>query len=113
MVRLSAEAGFLLTNGEKTAYSITIFPEEIEQWYEIENPNYEKISLYCNFIINKLNKSIKHSLTEVQYLASSLFPNHNYWRYPHFYHTNSVVFIIITLYVKNNTNILYISNINI
>lgn len=42
MVRLSAEAGFLLTDGEKTAYSIAIFPEEVEQWYEIENPNYEK-----------------------------------------------------------------------
>ena len=42
MVKLSSEAGFLLTDGEKTAYSITVFPEEVEQWYEIENPNYKK-----------------------------------------------------------------------
>jgi hypothetical protein len=42
MIKLIANEGYYLTNGEKTAYSITIFPEEVEQWYEMENPNYKK-----------------------------------------------------------------------
>lgn len=35
MVRLSSDAGNILTNGEQSVYSITVFPEEVEQWQEI------------------------------------------------------------------------------
>lgn len=38
MVRLSSDAGNILTNGEQNVYSITVFPEEVEQWQEVPKP---------------------------------------------------------------------------
>ncbi len=35
MLQLKAENGKILTNGIKTAYSIIIFEDEIDDWYEI------------------------------------------------------------------------------
>lgn len=37
MVNLRAEQGHILTNGTKTAYDITVFMDEVENWKEIED----------------------------------------------------------------------------
>ena len=37
MLWLSAEAGKILTNGEKKLQSVTIFAEDLDQWTEIDN----------------------------------------------------------------------------
>ena len=37
MVQLKAENGKILTNGFKTAYSIIVFEEEQDDWYEVED----------------------------------------------------------------------------
>lgn len=37
MVQLKAENGKILTNGIKTAYSVTVFEDELNDWYEIED----------------------------------------------------------------------------
>lgn len=37
MVQLKAENGKILTNGVKTAYSVTVFEDELNDWYEIED----------------------------------------------------------------------------
>ena len=36
MIRLEAAANHILTNGEKTAYCIDVFPEDVDTWQEIE-----------------------------------------------------------------------------
>lgn len=38
MYRLEASPGYILTNGEKMAYSVDIFVEELSEWTEIKNP---------------------------------------------------------------------------
>ena len=43
MYRLEASPGYILTNGEKTAYSVDIFAEELSDWYEIKSPTPEVI----------------------------------------------------------------------
>jgi len=37
MVRLEANVGKILTNGYKKVYAITVFPDEVDEWYEIED----------------------------------------------------------------------------
>lgn len=37
MVKLEASVGKILTNGYKKVYAITVFPEDIENWYEIDD----------------------------------------------------------------------------
>lgn len=37
MVQLKAENGKILTDGIRTAYSVTIFEDELNNWYEIED----------------------------------------------------------------------------
>lgn len=39
MYRLEASPGFMITNGEKTVYVADIFTEELDQWYEVVDPN--------------------------------------------------------------------------
>lgn len=41
MYRLEASPGYILTDGEKKAYSVDIFIEELSDWSEIESPNSE------------------------------------------------------------------------
>ena len=36
MISLQASKGKILTNGQKKIYSIIIFADEIDDWYEIE-----------------------------------------------------------------------------
>lgn len=36
MIRLAAEKGKILTDGQKTVFSIVIFEDEIENWQEID-----------------------------------------------------------------------------
>lgn len=36
MLTLTAEDGKVLTNGEKTIKSITIFVDELDEWFEID-----------------------------------------------------------------------------
>lgn len=35
MTYLRADQGFVLTNGEKQAYAITVETEDLPQWYEV------------------------------------------------------------------------------
>lgn len=42
MYRLEASANKILTNGEKQAYAVDVFPEEVDQWQEIDAPRPEK-----------------------------------------------------------------------
>lgn len=37
MVQLKAENGKILTDGIRTAYSVTVFEDELNNWYEIED----------------------------------------------------------------------------
>lgn len=37
MVQLKAESGKILTDGIRTAYSVTVFEDELNNWYEIED----------------------------------------------------------------------------
>lgn len=37
MVRLAAAPGKILTNGISTTYSIVIFPDEMDEWHEIDD----------------------------------------------------------------------------
>ena len=37
MVKLEANHGKILTNGVKKVYAITVFPEDIDEWYEIDD----------------------------------------------------------------------------
>lgn len=37
MLQLNAEKGKILTNGIKKTYSVIIFEDEINDWYEIED----------------------------------------------------------------------------
>lgn len=37
MVKLEANYGKILTNGIKKVYTITVFPEDIDEWYEIDD----------------------------------------------------------------------------
>lgn len=41
MYFLKASEGKLLTNGSKTVFTITVFEEELNEWYEIDDPNWE------------------------------------------------------------------------
>jgi hypothetical protein len=38
MLRITADSGKILTNGEKQVYSTIIFPEDLEEWTEINAP---------------------------------------------------------------------------
>lgn len=37
MIQLKAENGKILTDGIRTAYSVTVFEDELNNWYEIED----------------------------------------------------------------------------
>lgn len=37
LIELKADSGMILTNGETTTYSVTISPEEVDNWREIED----------------------------------------------------------------------------
>lgn len=37
MVKLSASVGKILTDGNKKLYSVTIFEDEVSNWYEIDD----------------------------------------------------------------------------
>ena len=37
MIQLKAESGKILTDGIRTAYSVTVFEAELNNWYEIED----------------------------------------------------------------------------
>lgn len=37
MIQLKAESGKILTDGIRTAYSVTVFEDELNNWYEIED----------------------------------------------------------------------------
>lgn len=37
MVQLKAESGKILTNGVRKTYSVIVFKDEINDWYEIED----------------------------------------------------------------------------
>lgn len=43
VMELKADNGKILTNGEKKVYCVTIIPEEIEQWIEIDDIGQEEI----------------------------------------------------------------------
>ena len=38
MVKLIADKGKLLTDGEEKVYFITTFPEEVDKWTEVDDP---------------------------------------------------------------------------
>lgn len=42
MMKVVAEAGKLLTNGKETAKIKTLFLDELEEWYEIDDPSVKK-----------------------------------------------------------------------
>lgn len=42
MVKIVADAGKVLTNGEEQAKIKTLFLDELEEWYEIDNPLVKK-----------------------------------------------------------------------
>lgn len=42
MYRIEASLGYKLTDGEKQVYSTDIFVEDLDQWYEIEDPNFKQ-----------------------------------------------------------------------
>ncbi len=42
MVNLQASPGKCLTNGEKVVKTVTIFVEELGDWFEIDDPNPEQ-----------------------------------------------------------------------
>ena len=37
MVKLSASVGKILTDGNKKLYSVTVFEDEVANWYEIDD----------------------------------------------------------------------------
>lgn len=37
MIQLKAETGKILTNGVKTAYSVVVFEDELNDWHEIDD----------------------------------------------------------------------------
>jgi hypothetical protein len=37
MVKLSASSGKILTDGNKKLYSVTVFEDEVANWYEIDD----------------------------------------------------------------------------
>lgn len=39
--RLIADENKLLTNGKKEVYSVTVPEDEINDWYEIDNPHWD------------------------------------------------------------------------
>lgn len=39
MYRLTADAGYLLTNGEIILGAVDIYAEDLDNWHEIPNPN--------------------------------------------------------------------------
>ena len=41
MVQLKSETGKILTNGLDKTYSIIIFEDEIEDWFEVDDPGQE------------------------------------------------------------------------
>lgn len=45
MIKLSSKADYKLSNGEETAYSVTVFPEDEDKWFEIPDPEKEKNSI--------------------------------------------------------------------
>lgn len=42
MMKVVAEAGKLLTNGKETAKIKALFLDELEEWYEIDDPSVKK-----------------------------------------------------------------------
>ena len=42
MVKIVADAGKVLTNGEEQVKIKTLFLDELEEWYEIDNPLVKK-----------------------------------------------------------------------
>lgn len=42
MLALKADEGKLLTNGQKTYKNVSVFLDEVDDWYEIEDPEDKK-----------------------------------------------------------------------
>jgi hypothetical protein len=42
MLNLRASTGKSLTNGDKITKSVTIFVDELDEWFEIDDPNLEQ-----------------------------------------------------------------------
>lgn len=42
MIKLIADEGMLLTDGQEKVYFITVFPEDVEKWTEVKDPYYQQ-----------------------------------------------------------------------